>query len=219
MDYEPITVEERAMIIRDPELQRYAPKEYRTPGLGTDYYDVSRDKMERLFGEHNRRLQKDFDDEAKFYDHVFLNDSILHTDFDITAINGGLKPIPEKQAEFGFVLGGYVNIHTTLQPKPNMYGLKFKRIKLNNFKGLRLPHVDFTTPGYNHGYYAQYNDMLIDAKQRYSIHKDSVLVSLLYQNKKDFDNRPFDFGLAVLFVDERTLFVKYGNKEYEKTLK
>lgn len=209
---ETITDEERIMMMRNPELQQYLPKSQRPPVMkDKDFFDFDNSSYARLHAEHLRRLDEDFAKEADFYNHVFLDDKILNEKYNITNMSINLKAISNEQANFGFVLGGSMKMR--IDTVADMYTLKFKRLKLNNFKGLRLPHVDFTTPGYEHIYYSEYNDILLDIAKHESTNKDSVLVSLLYQPKLDF--RPFDFGFAVLFVDERIMFVKYGQQEHE----
>lgn len=212
---EPITDEERIAMIRNPELQQYLPKSERPPNIrDKDFFDFDSSSYDRLHSEHIRRLKADFAKEAEFYDHVFLDERVLTEKYKITDMSVKLKPISNEQAEFDFILGGSIKIRIDYDTE--IYTLKFKYVRNNNFTGLRLGHIDFMTPGYSHSYYSDINDNLVKLIAEDQLEKRDVLVSLLYQPKLDF--RPFDFGMAILDINNRQMLIKYANEEFIKNV-
>lgn len=212
---EPITDEERIAMIRNPELQQYLSKSERPPNIrDKDFFDFDNSSYARLHSEHIRRLKDDFAKEAEFYDHVFLDERVLTEKYKITDMSVKLKPISNEQAEFDFILGGSIKIRIDYDTE--IYTLKFKYVRNNNFTGLRLGHIDFMTPGYSHPYYSDINDNLVKLIAEDQLEKRDVLVSLLYQPKLDF--RPFDFGMAILDINNRQMLIKYANEEFIKNV-
>lgn len=205
---EPITQEEQIALIRNPELQRYLPKDERPPAMrDSDLFSFQ--PNERLMREHEERLAKDFAEEAKFYDHAFLDERVLNEKHRIDEVKLNLKRIGDEQSEFGFILGGWVKFFTSIDKY--FFTLKFKPISLNNFKGLRLGHVDLMTSGYSHPYYEEMNNILVDMIDTTEISKTDALVSLLYQ--PDLDFRPFDFGMVILDINNCQALLKFGNTD------
>lgn len=206
-----ISDEERLALIRNPDLQQYLPVEQRpVAGDDTDFFDQDTQVSRGLWMEHKRRLNEDFNLEAEWYDHAFLDDRILNEKTPITDVSVKVKTISDQQASFDFVLGGSIRMKT--EGFKNMFTLKFKFVKNNNFRGLSLGHCDFVTPGYTHPYYNDINDKLVELVAENKIQKNDVLVSLLYQPEMDF--RPFDFGMAILDINNRQMLIKYANQEF-----
>ena len=209
--HEIITAEERIAVIRNPDLAQYLPKSERPVAPGdTDFFDIPDRIDPGLIAEHRRLLHEDFQQEAEWYDHTFLDERILNERAKIALRSATVKPISEAQASFDFVLGGSISM--SIDSAAQVFTLKFKFVRNNNFSGLRLGHIDFLTPGYKHSYYNAMNDHLVELVAQKRIQKNDVLVSLLYQPKLDF--RPFDFGMAILDIPNSQVLVKYGDQEF-----
>lgn len=210
---ERISTNERINLIRDPQsagiFNPYKP----APTCGTDLSEIEHDTdlLEQI---HNQHINEIFNE--PYEDFRLLDESLLEKQIKLEKVDieiYGTKKLHDKSPD-NVVSQGWIAFITDCQRF--YYNLDFRFVRIDNFKNLGLPLVDFSNGGHTHPYYKIADEVIFDSVFNGHAKSSDYLISIL--KDKELDYKPFDWGYVIYHRPTKTLTYSFLNENGEVKL-